>query len=94
MSLDDNAVASGFDLIPEMTVAKARTVHHGLCLLQVGKSYMSAREGIIMTGNFLLEQLQSLDNAAGGKATFAYGATPFVAALKSEASLHIAATMC
>lgn len=37
-----------------------------------------------MTGAFLLEQLQRLDAAAGGKATFAFGATAFVSALKSE----------
>ena len=46
--------------------------------MQVGKSYSSAREAIIMTGGFLLKQLQGLDTAAGGKATFTYGATPFV----------------
>ena len=53
-------------------------------LLQVGKSYASAKEAIIMTGNFVLEHLQKMDSAAGGKATFAYGGTAFVNALKSE----------
>lgn len=37
-----------------------------------------------MTGNFLLQQLHEMDNAAGGKATFAFGPTAFVTALKSE----------
>ena len=57
-----------------------------LLLLQVGKSYSSAREAIIMTGGFLLDQLQGLDNAAGGKATFAYSTTPFVNLLRAEVS--------
>ncbi|DBB09374.1 TPA: hypothetical protein ACH3X3_007949 [Trebouxia sp. C0006] len=51
---------------------------------KVGKSYSSAKEAIIMTGNFLLEQLQMLDNAAGGKATFAFGATAFATSLITE----------
>ncbi len=55
--------------------------------MQVGKSYSSAKEAIIMTGNFLLEQLQMLDNAAGGKATFAFGATAFATSLKTEVSI-------
>lgn len=52
----------------------------------MGKGYASAREAIIMTGSFLLDQLQSLDAAAGGKATFAYSNTPFVSLLKAEVS--------
>lgn len=44
-----------------------------------------------MTGSFLLEQLQGMDNAAGGKATFAYGGTPFAASLRSEVSAGRAA---
>ncbi len=40
-----------------------------------------------MTGNFLLEQLQMLDNAAGGKATFAFGATAFATSLITEVSI-------
>ncbi len=40
-----------------------------------------------MTGSFLLEQLQNLDKAAGGKATFAFGATAFTIALKAEVSI-------
>ena len=56
-------------------------------LLQVGKSYASAKEAVIMTGNFLLEQLRQLDCAAGGKATFAFGSTAFVSALTSEVSV-------
>lgn len=56
-------------------------------LLQVGKSYASAKEAIIMTGNFLLEQLRQMDNGAGGKATFAFGSTAFVSALTSEVCL-------
>ncbi len=40
-----------------------------------------------MTGNFLLEQLQMLDNAAGGKATFAFGATAFATSLTTEVSI-------
>ena len=55
-------------------------------LLQVGKSYASAKEAIIMTGSFLLEQLRRMDNAAGGKATFAFGGTAFVSALATEVS--------
>ncbi|KAL3133376.1 hypothetical protein ABBQ38_007247 [Trebouxia sp. C0009 RCD-2024] len=51
---------------------------------KVGKSYASAKEAIIMTGNFLLEQLRRMDTAAGGKATFAFGGTAFVSALTSE----------
>lgn len=53
----------------------------------MGKSYSSAKEAIIMTGNFLLEQLQMLDNAAGGKATFAFGATAFATSLITEVSI-------
>ena len=52
--------------------------------MQVGKSYASAKEAIIMTGNFVLEHLQKMDIAAGGKTTFVYGATGFVNALKTE----------
>ena len=55
--------------------------------MQVGKSYASAKEAIIMTGSFLLEQLQQMDNAAGGKATFAFGSTAFVTVLTSEVCL-------
>ena len=68
-------------------------VHVGMVMryeplfLQVGKSYSSAREAIVMTGSFLLEQLQGMDNAAGGKATFAFGGTPFAASLRSEVSI-------
>ncbi|KAL0027901.1 hypothetical protein WJX79_001540 [Trebouxia sp. C0005] len=51
---------------------------------KVGKSYSSAKEAIIMTGNFLLGQLQMLDNTAGGKATFAFGATAFATSLMTE----------
>lgn len=40
-----------------------------------------------MTGTFLLEQLQQMDSAAGGKATFAFGGTAFVIALTSEVRL-------
>ena len=40
-----------------------------------------------MTGNFLMEQLQMLDNAAGGKATFAFGATAFATSLMTEVSI-------
>lgn len=39
-----------------------------------------------MTGNFLLGQLQMLDNTAGGKATFAFGATAFATSLMTEVS--------
>lgn len=55
--------------------------------LQVGQSYASAKEAIIMTGTFLLEQLHQMDSAAGGKATFAFGSTAFVTALTSEVCL-------
>lgn len=56
----------------------------------MAKSYLSAREALIVNGNFLLGQLRYMDSAAGGKATFAFSTTPFVAALKEEAgSLHL-----
>lgn len=55
--------------------------------LQVGKSYASAKEAIIVSGSFLLQQLQQMDSAAGGKATFAFGGTAFVTALKTEVCL-------
>lgn len=62
--------------------------------MQVGKSYASAKEAIIMTGSFLLEQLQQLDSTAGGKATFAFGSTAFVTALTSEVRLcHLFLTL-
>ena len=62
--------------------------------MQVGKSYASAKEAIIMTGSFLLKQLQQMDNAAGGKATFAFGSTAFVTALTSEVHLcHLFQTL-
>lgn len=63
------------------------TLHASVISVQVGKSYASAKEAIIMTGTFLLEQLQQMESAAGGKATVAFGSTAFVTALKSEVCL-------
>lgn len=55
-----------------------------LLYAQVAKSYLNAREALIVNGNFLLNQLKRMDTAAGGKATFAFNSTPFVASLREE----------
>lgn len=67
-----------------LAVSVLSACFNSLALLQVGKSYASAKEAIIMTGTFLLEQLKQMDSAAGGKATFTFGGTAFVTALTSE----------
>lgn len=69
------------------TISCLCILHASVIYTQVGKSYASAKEAIIVTGTFLLEQLQQMDSAAGGKATFGFGGTAFVTALTSEVCL-------
>ena len=65
-------------------VSQLTEITYNIMLLQVGKSYMNAREALIVNGNFLLTHFKRMDTAAGGKATFAFSSTPFTAALKEE----------
>ncbi len=54
--------------------------------LQIGKSYSTPREALLLNGKFVMAQLGNADSACSSS-KFSFAETPFMATLKQEVGL-------